>query len=254
MRGGRRGIRLLRSSWEDGLFWERHQKYDHKKECYQKRPSVLVMKLGKIDFMHINVKSNHGCSFQGHKKFTKYCSQIHHIECFYSSIYSRHQARNTTPSHLLHDIKPNLSRFHLLTYSIYRNKATPRANRPPRVSASVGFMEVAAPVLVVVAALEVEEAVPEAALESVADAAISPEVPLETDVPARLTVASAARALKFASVRVALAFGLTLITMVIPFWQCLAWEQYSHMGVVLLTIMVYVGVSVAVAATAMKPE
>jgi len=53
---------------------------------------------------------------------------------------------------------------------------------------------------------------------------------------------------------VELAVGLTLMTIDIPFWQCFPWEQYSHMGVVLLTKMVYVGVSVAVAATAMKPE
>lgn len=83
---------------------------------------------------------------------------------------------------------------------------------------------------------------------------VLPAVPFETTVPARLTEAFAARAWKLANVRVAFFFGLTLMTMVIPFWQCFPWEQYSHMGVVLLIIMVYVGVIDAVAATGMKPE
>lgn len=47
---------------------------------------------------------------------------------------------------------------------------------------------------------------------------------------------------------------LTLITMVIPSWQCFPCEQYNHIGVVLLIIMVYVGVVVDVADTAMNPE
>jgi hypothetical protein len=91
------------------------------------------------------------------------------------------------------------------------NKAIPRANRPPRERASEGLMAVAAEVEVDLAALEVEDAeelVPVPELLEVEPEAVEPEVPLETEVPGRLTVALAARAWKLASVRVALAVGL----------------------------------------------
>ena len=133
------------------------------------------------------------------------------------------------------------------------NKAIPTANRPPKESTSDGLKAVAAEEEVdeeVDEELEVE--VPEAELLSVPELLLLVllllpdmvlEVPLETAVPGRLTVALAARAWKFASVRVALAVGLsialdlaiefqrergaylTLMTMVIPFWQCFPWEQ-----------------------------
>jgi len=54
--------------------------------------------------------------------------------------------------------------------------------------------------------------------------------------------------------RVAFAAVFSLITMLIPAWQCLAWEQYSQIGVVALIMMVYVGTFVSVAATNMYPE
>jgi len=93
------------------------------------------------------------------------------------------------------------------------------------VSASDGLIAVAAPVVVDEAAVELEVPVAELVPVLVPDAAISPEVPLEMVVPARLTVASFARAWKFARERDALAFVFSLMTMVIPFWQCLPWEQ-----------------------------
>ena len=79
----------------------------------------------------------------------------------------------------------------------------PSASTPPKVSASEGFIAVAAPVAVDEAAPDVELAVLVVESVPVADAAISPLVPLETALPARLTVASAARAWKFSSERVA---------------------------------------------------
>jgi hypothetical protein len=42
-----------------------------------------------------------------------------------------------------------------------------------------------------------------------------------------------------------------LITIDIPLWQCLAWEQYNQIGLVSITIIVYVGVLTASAATGM---
>lgn len=54
--------------------------------------------------------------------------------------------------------------------------------------------------------------------------------------------------------RVEFAAVFSLITMVIPFWQCFPCEQYSHIGVVFLTMTVYVGVVVELADTGMKPE
>lgn len=47
----------------------------------------------------------------------------------------------------------------------------------------------------------------------------------EMALPGRLTVDSLARAWKLASERVALAATFSLITMVMPFWQCLPCEQ-----------------------------
>jgi len=81
------------------------------------------------------------------------------------------------------------------------NKAIPRANRPPKVRASEGLMAVAAPVLDDVAELDVAELeveVPVGAPVEVPLApvlAVVPVVPFEAVVPARLTVALAARAL-----------------------------------------------------------
>lgn len=71
---------------------------------------------------------------------------------------------------------------------------------------------------------------------------VEPEVPLETAFPGRLRVWVFASAWKAARERDALALVFSLITMVIPFWQCFPCEQYSHIGVVLLIIIVYVGV------------
>jgi len=52
------------------------------------------------------------------------------------------------------------------------------------------------------------------------------EVPFVAAEPgAKFAVAFAARAWKLASVRVELAVGLTLMTMVMPDWQCFPWEQ-----------------------------
>lgn len=45
-----------------------------------------------------------------------------------------------------------------------------------------------------------------------------------------------------------------LIDMTIPIWQCFPWAQYSHIGVVLLTIMVYVGTVIEVGSTGINPE
>jgi hypothetical protein len=74
-------------------------------------------------------------------------------------------------------------------------------------------MAVAAePELVAVEELEVEVPV-EVEVPSVPEAAVVPEVPLAVDPPGRLTVDLAARALKFASVRVALAVGLKTIAL-----------------------------------------
>lgn len=80
-----------------------------------------------------------------------------------------------------------------------------------------------------------------------------PAAPPETAVPGRLTVALAARAWKFASERDAFALTFSLMTMVIPFWQCFPCEQYNQIGVVLFIWMVYVGVVVEAAVTGMKP-
>jgi hypothetical protein len=46
----------------------------------------------------------------------------------------------------------------------------------------------------------------------------------------------------------------SLITITIPFWQCFPWEQYNQIGVVLLTMIVYVGVVVDEALTGMKVD
>jgi len=117
-------------------------------------------------------------------------------------------------------------------------------------SASEAFIAATAPLedLVPVA----EEVVDE--VDEVVEVVFVPAMPPSTAVPGRLTVAFAARAWKFARVRVAFAVGLTLITMVIPFWQCFPCEQYTQIGVVLLITMVYVGVVVDVADTGMNPE
>jgi hypothetical protein len=45
-----------------------------------------------------------------------------------------------------------------------------------------------------------------------------------------------------------------LMTITIPLWQCFPWEQYNQIGFVSCTIMVYVGVVVALADTGMYPE
>jgi tetrahydromethanopterin S-methyltransferase subunit B len=124
-------------------------------------------------------------------------------------------------------------------------------------SASEAFIAVVAPLvdLVPVAEEVVDEVV------DVVEEVFVPAVPPSTALPGRLTVAFAARAWKFARVRVAFAVGLfvlrqsqvsfgmrvgetylTLITMVIPLWQCFPCEQYNQIGVVLLIIIVYVGV------------
>lgn len=116
-------------------------------------------------------------------------------------------------------------------------------------SASEAFIAVVAPLVDLAPVAEVvEDEVVEVLLVFV------PAVPPSTAPPGRLTVAFAARAWKFARVRVAFAVGLTLITMVIPSWQCFPCEQYNHIGVVLLIIMVYVGVVIDVADTGMNPE
>lgn len=47
---------------------------------------------------------------------------------------------------------------------------------------------------------------------------------------------------------------LELMAATIPFWQWSAWAQYSQMGVVLLTMMVYVASMVAPSAVGMKPD
>lgn len=76
------------------------------------------------------------------------------------------------------------------------NKAIPSANRPPKVRASEGLMAAAAPVLADVEELEVDVLV-----DVPVDVPLAPEfsvlpvVPFEVEVPARLTVALAARAL-----------------------------------------------------------
>jgi len=105
-------------------------------------------------------------------------------------------------------------------------------------SASDAFIAVVAPLvdLAPVAEEVVDEVV------EVVELVFVPAVPPSTAVPGRLTVAFAARAWKFARVRVAFAVGLTLITIVIPSWQCFPCEQYNQIGVVLLIIIVYVGV------------
>jgi len=53
---------------------------------------------------------------------------------------------------------------------------------------------------------------------------------------------------------VMLATYFSLITMVIPFWQCFPCAQYSHMGFVSLIMIVYVGVMAADADTGIYPE
>ena len=81
------------------------------------------------------------------------------------------------------------------------NKAIPRANRPPKESASDGLKAVAAEEEEAVDEEEVEvevevEEVPEAELLSDPELlllVVVPAVPLETALPGRLTVAFAAR-------------------------------------------------------------
>jgi len=136
---------------------------------------------------------------------------------------------------------------------LYSKMATPTAKSAPMLSASDAFIAVVAP-LVLVDLVAADEEVEEVVEDEVEEEVFVPAVPPSTAVPGRLTATFAARAWKFARVRVAFAVGLTLITIVIPFWQCFPCEQYSHIGVVLLIIIVYVGVVVDVAATGMNPE
>lgn len=117
-------------------------------------------------------------------------------------------------------------------------------------SASDAFIAVVAPLVDLAPVAEVvDEDEDEVEVE-----VFVPEVPPSTAEPGRFSVAFAARAWKFARVRVAFAVGLTLITIVIPSWQCFPCEQYSQIGVVLLIIIVYVGVVSDVADTGMNPE
>jgi hypothetical protein len=122
-------------------------------------------------------------------------------------------------------------------------------------SASEAFIAVVAPLvdLVPVAEEVVDEVDEEVEVVEVVEVVFVPAVPPSTALPGRLTAAFAARAWKFARVRVAFAVGLfvllvasfiwdggggrtylTLITMVIPLWQCFPCEQYNQIGVVLL--------------------
>jgi len=107
----------------------------------------------------------------------------------------------------------------------YRRKTIAIANTPPMVNASRALIdddpEVVDLLLPADVVLEPDE-LPELPPEEV------PEVPLVeplTDVasPGRLIGATFARAWKAARVLFVAAFSL--MTMVIPFWQCLAWEQ-----------------------------
>jgi hypothetical protein len=105
-------------------------------------------------------------------------------------------------------------------------------------SASEAFIAVVAPLVDLAPVAEVVDEV----VEEVEVEVFVPVAPPSTALPGRLTVAFAARAWKFARVRVAFAVGLTLITIVIPLWQCFPCEQYNQIGVVLLIKIVYVGV------------
>jgi len=71
---------------------------------------------------------------------------------------------------------------------------------------------------------------------------------------ARFAGAFLAAKAKFARLRVAFAAVFSFMTATIPAWQCLACEQYSHIGVALLIGMVYVGLMASFAETAIKPE
>jgi len=81
---------------------------------------------------------------------------------------------------------------------------------------------------------------------------VLPAVPFEVSPGARL-VATPLAAVWYAS-RVLLVAVFSLMTIDMPFWQCFPCEQYSHMGVVLLIMIVYVGVMESEAETGMNPE
>jgi len=108
-------------------------------------------------------------------------------------------------------------------------KAMARARSPPTERTSDNLKAVAAEALLDEEGegeLELELELPEGLEPEVPLLLlVLPTVPLETAVPGRLTVALAARAWKASNEREALAVVLTLIAMVIPLWQCLAWEQ-----------------------------
>jgi len=116
------------------------------------------------------------------------------------------------------------------THSIYMKSAIPTASAAPMVRAYEVLMEVAEEAELGGALDDDEEEpvpVPESLPEPVPLAGVDPLVPppVELLLPGRLAVAFLASAWKFSSVLVAFALGLTLMTMVIPFWQCLPWEQ-----------------------------
>jgi len=117
---------------------------------------------------------------------------------------------------------------------IYNKTHIPTATAAPKVNSPLCPKAPEAPDEALVP--EPEDVVVDAA--PLVEVEVDPAVPPDMEVGAVFEVALAARDLKFARERVEFAAVFSLTTITIPLWQCLAWEQYSHIGVVLFTMTV----------------